>query len=148
MQGFATLFMILAVAAGCRGDYPSLASAPDKAPPSMLEARETAFVRQAKILAASRLSSKKEIKETLLDNPVQIVSLQEELILDKDTINRVKGLVSEGKKKLVILASSSVSDRALTDIVRQLEVEGVSVKLLIFSHSADVVSNVELYLER
>jgi len=57
-------------------------------------------------------------------------------------------LVSEGKKKLVILASSSVSDRALTDIVRQLEVEGVSVKLLIFSHSADVVSNVELYLER
>ena len=56
--------------------------------------------------------------------------------------------MSEGKKKFVILGSSNVSDRALSDIVRQLEAEGVSVKLLIFSHSADVVSNVELYLER
>jgi heptaprenylglyceryl phosphate synthase len=57
-------------------------------------------------------------------------------------------LVSEGKKKFVILGSSNVSDRALSNIVRQLEAERVSVKLLIFSHSADVVSNVELYLER
>ncbi len=114
----------------------------------MVEARETAFVRKAKILAASKPRPKSKIKETLLGNPLKLVSLREELIFNENTINRVKGLVSEGKKKLVILASSSVSDRALTDIVRQLEVEGVSVKLLIFSHSADVVSNVELYLER
>ncbi len=148
MQVFATLFMILAVAAGCRGDYPSLGSAPVEAPNSMLEARETAFVRKAKVLAASKPSPKSKIKETLLGNPLKLVSLREELIFNENTINRVKGLVSEGKKKLVILAASSVSDRALTDIVHQLEMEGVSVKLLIFSHSTDVVSNVELYLER
>ena len=75
MREFATLFIIFAAAAGCRGDYPSLASAPDKAPRYMLEARETAFVRQAKISAASRPSSKKKIKETLLDNPMQLVFL-------------------------------------------------------------------------
>lgn len=140
--------MILAVAAGCRGDYPSLGSAPNKVPSSMLEAREMAFVRQAKILAASKPRPKKSIKETLLVNPLQIVSLRGEQTLNEDSINRVKGLVSEGKKTLVILSSSEVSDSALTDIVRQLEAVGVSVKLLIFSHSADVVSNVELYLER
>lgn len=148
MQVFATLFMILAVAAGCRGDYPSLGSAPDKAPPSMLEAREMAFVRQAKILAASKPRPKKKIKETFLVNQLQLVSLQGEQTINENTINRVKGLVSEGYKTLVILASSEVSDSALTDIVRQLDVVAVSVKLLIFSHSADVVSNVELYLER
>jgi len=148
MQVFATLFMIFAVAAGCRGDYPSLGSAPDKAPPSMLEAREMAFVRQAKILAASKPRPKKKIKETLLVNQLQLVSLQGEQTINEDTINRVKGLVSEGNKTLVILASSEVSDSALRGIVRQLDEVGVSVKLLIFSHSADVVSNVELYLER
>ena len=107
-----------------------------------------AFVRQAKILAASKPRPKKRIKENLLVNPLQLASLGGEQTLNEDTINRVKGLVSEGYKTLVILASSEVSDSALTDIVRQLDVVGISVKLLIFSQSADVVSNVELYLER
>ena len=148
MRLFATIFLIGLLAAGCRGDYPSLGSAPTEIPRDLIIARDNASDRIAKILSSSRLAANDENKFYNGQAYTFLKSLQVNELSDVTNVNETAKLAQESGSDALVMAYGNIDEIALSNFVNQLKSIGVISVIVDYAKTPEATSRVELYLAR
>ena len=148
MRLFATIFLIGLLAAGCRGDYPSLGSAPTEIPRDLIIARDNASDRIAKILSSSRLAANDESKFYNGRAYTLLKTLQVNELSDVTNVNETAKLAQESGSDALVMAYGNIDEIALSNFVNQLKSIGVISVIVDYAKTPEATSRVELYLAR
>lgn len=148
MRLFATIFLIGLLAAGCRGDYPSLGSAPTEIPRDLIIARDNASDRIAKILSSSRLAANDESKFYNGRAYTLLKTLQVNELSDVTNVNETAKLAQESGSDALVMAYGNIDEIALSNFVNQLKSTGVLSVIVDYPKTPEATSRVELYLAR
>ena len=148
MRLFATIFLIGLLAAGCRGDYPSLGSAPTEIPRDLIIARDNASDRIAKILSSSRLAANDESKFYNGRAYTLLKTLQVNELSDVTNVNETAKLAQESGGDALVMAYGNIDEIALGNFVNQLKSIGVISVIVDYAKTPEATSRVELYLAR
>jgi hypothetical protein len=148
MRLFATIFLIGLLAAGCRGDYPSLGSAPTEIPRDLIIARDKAPDRIAKIISTSRLAANEQSKFYNGRAYTFLKTLQVNELTDAKYVNEAARLAQESGSDALVMAYGNIDEIALSNFVNQLKSYGVKSMIADYPKTPEATSRVELYLAR
>ena len=148
MRLFATIFLIGLLAAGCRGDYPSLGSAPTEIPRDLIIARDNAPDRITKIISSSRLAANDESKFYNGRAYTLLKTLQVNELSDVTNVNETAKLAQESGGDALVMAYGNIDEIALGNFVNQLKSIGVISVIVDYAKTPEATSRVELYLAR
>jgi hypothetical protein len=148
MRLFATIFLFGLLAAGCRGDYPSLGSAPTEIPRDLIIARDNAPDRIAEIVSSSRLAANDESKFYNGRAYTFLKTLQVNELSDVTNVNETAKLAQESGSDALVMAYGNIDEIALSNFVNQLKSIGVISVIVDYAKTPEATSRVELYLAR